>query len=100
VLFGTKELAEFLAREVVPLFICAIPGQEKTNIRILASYGIGREVKTCQELKNIVLGYKEHPEELARIKQKIRQIGKPFAAKELSDAICQSCCGPTGRRSL
>jgi processive 1,2-diacylglycerol beta-glucosyltransferase len=97
---GGLTISEFLAREVVPVFICAIPGQEKTNIRVLASYGIGREAKTVQQIKRTVLDYKEHPEQLAKIKQKIRDLKKPFAVEELSHAICQSGSGAAGRGAL
>jgi processive 1,2-diacylglycerol beta-glucosyltransferase len=85
---GGLTISEFLAQELAPVFICAIPGQEKKNIRVLAHYGIGQEAKTGRQIKRIVLDYKEHPEALAKIKQKIRQIKKPFAVKELSNAIC------------
>jgi processive 1,2-diacylglycerol beta-glucosyltransferase len=93
---GGLTISEFLAREVVPVFACAIPGQEKKNIRVLACYGIGQEAKTCRQIKRTVLYYKEHPEELAKIKQKIRELKKPFAVKELSDAICQGGSWPAG----
>lgn len=97
---GGLTISEFLAREVVPVFISAIPGQEKQNIRVLASYGIGQQVKTTLAVKRIVLDYKEHPQELAKARQRIQKLKKTFAAEELYNAICQSSSGPAGRGSF
>jgi processive 1,2-diacylglycerol beta-glucosyltransferase len=97
---GGLTISELLVQEITPVFICPIPGQEKKNIRVLASYGIGQEAKTAWQIKRIILDYKEHPEGLAKIKQKIRQIKKPFAVKELYNAIRQGSSGPAGRGAL
>ncbi len=97
---GGLTISELLVQEIAPVFICPIPGQEKKNIRVLASYGIGQEAKTAWQIKRITLDYKEHPEKLAKIKQKIRQIKKPFAVKELYNAIRQSSSGPASRGAL
>lgn len=97
---GGLTISEFLAQEVAPLFICAIPGQEKTNIRVLASYDIGEEAEAGQQIKRIVRHYKEHPEELAKIKQRIQSLKKPFAVEEISHAICQGGSGPARRRTF
>ncbi len=97
---GGLTISELLVQEIAPVFICPIPGQEKKNIRVLASYGIGQEAKTAWQIKRITLDYKEHPEKLAKIKQKIRQIKKPFAVKELYNAIRQSSGGPASRGTL
>ncbi|MDI6758633.1 MAG: glycosyltransferase [Candidatus Omnitrophota bacterium] len=85
---GGLTIAEFLAMELVPIFICAIPGQETENVRILEGCGIGRSVKKTKEIKNIVLDFKEHPEKLSRIRDKIREIKKPNAVREICDVVC------------
>jgi processive 1,2-diacylglycerol beta-glucosyltransferase len=97
---GGLTIAELLAREIVPVFICAIPGQEEKNIQVLASYGIGREVNTAKQVKKIVLDYKEHPEKMAKVQQGIRQLKKPLAVEELYHAICQGSSRPTRRGTL
>ncbi len=97
---GGLTISELLAQEVVPVFIYSIPGQERKNISVLAHYGIGQQAKTIRQIKRIVLSYKENAQELERVRQKIRELKKPFAAKEIFDAICQSSGGPTCRRTL
>ncbi|MCK9604277.1 MAG: hypothetical protein M0R66_07970 [Candidatus Omnitrophica bacterium] len=93
---GGLSISELLAMELVPVFISAIPGQETGNIEALRSYGVGREIKDTGELQAIVSGYKEHPETLAEIKEKIKQIKKPAAAQELCSAICKDSGGACG----
>ncbi len=85
---GGLTIAELLVMELAPIFISAIPGQETENARILEGLGLGFSVKDPKEIKDIVLDFKEHPEKLSRIKNKIREIKKPFAVKEICDVVC------------
>lgn len=84
---GGLTISEVLAMELAPIFIYPIPGQETENIRALEKYGIGQSAKRVEDIENIVLDYKEHPDKLNRIREKIRAIKKPDALKELCDAI-------------
>jgi processive 1,2-diacylglycerol beta-glucosyltransferase len=86
---GGLSIAELLATELVPVFISAIPGQETGNIEALKSYGIGYEIKDIREIKRVLLDYKEHPEKLRELKDKIKKIKKPNATQELCNAICK-----------
>lgn len=86
---GGLSISELLSLELVPVFISPIPGQETANIEALKSYGVGIQAKDAADLKRIVLDYKEHPEKLRSIKERIKNIKKPNAAEELCNAVCE-----------
>lgn len=90
---GGLTISECLAMDLPPVFISAIPGQETGNLRILADYGIGIYPANIAEIKNIVIDFKEHPDKLKKIKERISKIKKPTATRELCDAVCQSSFG-------
>ncbi len=87
---GGLSIVELLAMELAPVFVSAIPGQECCNALFLEDAGIGRIARSAHEIAGIVLDYKMHPEKLSAIKAKIQEIRKPYAAKELIDALCSS----------
>jgi processive 1,2-diacylglycerol beta-glucosyltransferase len=93
---GGLSIAELLIKELVPIFIHPIPGQETTNARILEKYGIGVTAKDVGDVRKTVLDYKGHPEKLSQIKEKIKKIKKPDATEGLLNAVCQSGSGDTG----
>lgn len=93
---GGLSISEVLAMELVPVFISPIPGQETENVKILKNYGIGCIPKRLSEIKNIVLDYRDHPDKIALIREKIRLIKKPYAAKEVYDVIRQNSLRPAG----
>jgi len=84
---GGSTITEVLIMELPVIFISAIPGQEIANVQILAQYGIGIRPKNIQEIKNIVLDFKNNPQKILKLKQRIREIQKPFACKELASVI-------------
>ena len=90
---GGLSIAEALSMELVPIFISAIPGQEEGNVRVLGEYGIGIKPKTVADVKNIILNFKNDPNELSRIKGLIRNIKKPCAEKEICNAVCKGSAG-------
>jgi len=85
---GGMTVSEVLAMELAPIFISAIPGQEEFNIQAMASYGIGRQARDIAEIRRIVLDYKNDPQKLKQVKEKIKAVKKPLAAQELINAIC------------
>ena len=93
---GGLSTSELLAMSLAPVFIAAIPGQEKGNLEAIKSYGIGIEAHNADEAAKIILDYKSHPDELDKIKIRINNIKKPFAAEELCDAICKGSFGVAG----
>lgn len=93
---GGLTLSEVLAMELVPVFIYPIPGQETENIKALERYGIGQSARCVEDIRNIVLDYKEHPDKLDKIKAMIRTIKKPNAVRELYNAIRSSSVRAAG----
>ena len=85
---GGLTISESLAMELLPIFITAIPGQETENIKILAQDEMGIYVRNLDSLKDIILDFKAHPDKLKKIKEKIKEIKKPFATEKLYHALC------------
>jgi UDP-N-acetylglucosamine:LPS N-acetylglucosamine transferase len=73
----------------LPIFITAIPGQETENAKILTKKSIGINIKDAASLKDIVLDFRDHPDKLKNMKEKINELKRPFAVKELCNVICQ-----------
>jgi processive 1,2-diacylglycerol beta-glucosyltransferase len=92
---GGLSISELLVMEIPPVFISPIPGQESENIRILKKYGVGLSPNSLNELRDIVLDYKEHPDKLLSEREKIKAIKKPFAAREISSVICKGSVWPS-----
>ncbi len=93
---GGLTISEVLTMELVPIFISAIPGQETENIKALKQYGVGKSAWHLDDIRNIVLDYKEHPDKLRKTKKNIMAIKKPFAAEELCNVVCQGSIRTTG----
>jgi len=85
---GGLSISELLVRELVPIFISVIPGQETENVKALEEYGVGINLDDPQGIRKAVLDYKRHPHKMERAKNIIRQIKKPDAAKEIYRVIC------------
>ncbi len=86
---GGLTIAESLAMGLLPVFITAIPGQETENAKILAKHSIGINIKGVASIKSIVLDFRDHPDKLKNMKEKINDLKRPLAVKELYNVICQ-----------
>lgn len=84
---GGLGISESLVMELFPLYIAPIPGHEEENIKILSEYGVGMKVNSVCDIKNAVIDFRGHPEKLMAAKELIRKIRKPYAAKDVCDAI-------------
>jgi len=84
---GGSSIVELLNMELLPIFIAAIPGQESENLKVLASYVVGSVANNILEIKKVVLDLKNNPRKIEELKQKIREIKKPFACQELARVI-------------
>jgi len=93
---GGLTISESLAMDLVPIFIASIPGQEAENAGFLAKRSIGMNIKDIACLKGIILDFKNHPEKLDSIKERIRKEKRPFAVRDLCDVICQGSLRVTG----
>ena len=86
---GGLTISESLAMGLLPVFITAIPGQETENAKILAKKSIGIIIKDIASIKDIVLDFRDHPDKLKNMKERINELKRPFAVKELCNVICQ-----------
>jgi processive 1,2-diacylglycerol beta-glucosyltransferase len=93
---GGLTISEVFVIGILPIFICAIPGQETKNVSAIEYYGAGINVKDTKHIKDIVLEYKNNPGKFRKIKENMNTIKKPRAAEEIFNAICKSSPGPAG----
>ncbi|MDD5129573.1 MAG: glycosyltransferase [Candidatus Omnitrophica bacterium] len=84
---GGATITEVLIMELPVVFISAIPGQETANVEALSGYGIGITPKNIEEIKRYILFLKNNPQKILELRQKIREVQKPFACKELASVI-------------
>ncbi|MDD5155033.1 MAG: glycosyltransferase [Candidatus Omnitrophica bacterium] len=85
---GGLSISESLAMELFPVFIAAIPGQEEENMRVLAKCGLGIKAASVGTVKEAVVDFQMHPEKLSGARKKARELKKPFAARDICDAVC------------
>lgn len=86
---GGLSISESLTMGLMPIFIAPIPGQEMENIKALEHYGVGVEIEDPRLIKDKILALKNNPQQLNSIREKIDKIKKPFATRELCDAVCK-----------
>ncbi|MDD5109068.1 MAG: glycosyltransferase [Candidatus Omnitrophica bacterium] len=84
---GGSSITELLVMGLVPIFITAIPGQEKNNAKILAAYGVGFTPENIKQIKKLVIDLKNDPKKLKSLKNNAMALAKPFACQELADVI-------------
>jgi processive 1,2-diacylglycerol beta-glucosyltransferase len=84
---GGSTIAEVLNMELVPIFISVIPGQEEGNVEALKGFGISLTPKSVDEIRGLILDFKNHPEKLQEIKSRVQRIKKPFSCQELANVI-------------
>lgn len=93
---GGMTIAEILTKDLVPIFISPIPGQETGNIKAMSYYGIGSVAERTQDVARFVREYANNPVKLQSVKESIQKIKKPFAAMELYNEICKGSCRTSG----
>jgi len=92
---GGLTVSEILNMELVPLFISVIPGQEANNAATLKRYGIGLNPKSIVDIKNIVLNFRDNPNELKSLRDNIKKLKKPNTLREICNVVCQGSLGLT-----
>lgn len=90
---GGLSIVESIAMGLFPVFISPIPGQETENIKALALEGAGVYPKDTNQIKDIVLDFKEHPEKLEAARQAIMRIKKPDCLREICNVVCEGSFG-------
>jgi len=84
---GGLSTSELLSMELVPIFICPIPGQETNNIKALNECGLGTLCRTPQEIKKIITMYIQTPQTLLKAKKIAQSIKKPNASRDIFNAL-------------
>lgn len=84
---GGSSIVELINMELFPIFIAAIPGQERENMRTLVTSNVGYAPKNIKQIKELVLDLKNNPQKLFALKNNIAAVAKPFACRELASVI-------------
>ena len=84
---GGLSISEILCKELAPIFICVIPGQEAYNVRALSEYGVGVRPKSAEDIRRIIIDYRNNPEKLEAVRKNIRKVRKPDTLGEIYNAI-------------
>lgn len=87
---GGLTTSECLAMGLPMLFFSPIYGQETKNAKILEAYGVGISFFNHRALKEVIIDYKNNSDKLFHLKENISKMKKPYAAKEICDALCKS----------
>lgn len=81
---GGLTISELLSMDLMPVFISAIPGQETSNVAILASAGIGTGVSDLRLIRQRVAACIRDAE---HIKASIQRFKQPNAASRIYDIV-------------
>jgi len=84
---GGLTCSESLAMGLPMIFIAAIYGQETKNAKILEDYGVGVSADDLTVLRQMVINYKNNPQMLNAVRERISRFAKPFAAKEICECF-------------
>jgi processive 1,2-diacylglycerol beta-glucosyltransferase len=84
---GGSSIVELINMELFPIFISAIPGQERENIYTLSACNVGYAPKNIKQIKDLVIDLKNNPQKLRDLKNNIVAVAKPFACRELANVI-------------
>lgn len=80
---GGATMCESLTKGIPIIISAAIPGQESYNAKWLIKHKVAFQVKTVGDIKHLVLKILDQPQILETMRQRIREIAKPFAACEI-----------------
>ena len=84
---GGLTVTEALAKGLPLLVLHPIPGQEAGNCAFLVRHGAGIQVKDADQAREVLERLLEHPAELASLRENMRQLGRPNAARDILAAI-------------
>lgn len=68
---GGLTISESLVKKLPMVFFNLIPGQEKTNAKLMQSQGMGIIAKSVKDIEDIILKFKNNPAELEKMRQNI-----------------------------
>ncbi len=79
--------SESLASNLPIVIINPIPGQEEENAEFLENNGLGIWIKEDKDIKKDILKIIDDDENLNKIKNNIKKVGNPNAAKDICEII-------------
>lgn len=88
---GGLTSSECLAMGLPMIINAPIPGQEERNADYLLEHGAALKAFDPMSLAYRVTYLLEHPEKLRDMRDKARQLGKPFAGKDVIACVLEQC---------
>jgi len=86
---GGLSIAEALVTGLPLIFFSAIPGQEKHNVEVLKTYGVGISGCSLDEMAGELKKFQDSPEACAQARAASRALGRPDAARQVVNLIPQ-----------
>ena len=80
---GGLSISEALVMNLPMIFFSAIPGQETKNIEVLKHYQISDGLSTLDEVTQILERWQRSPDELEKIRQRMKTLARPRAAEDI-----------------
>ena len=84
---GGLSISEALVSGLPMMFFNAIPGQEKGNVEVLKTYGVGVSGCPVDQMAEMLKEYRDNPRRLQDAKENARRLARPRAAEDLREFI-------------
>jgi processive 1,2-diacylglycerol beta-glucosyltransferase len=82
---GGISITEALVKSLPMIITSAIPGQEQLNSRLMQKLGVMKIAETEEDVFDFIKEALDNPDILTKMRENIRRIAKPEAAKEVVD---------------
>ncbi|MFQ5828584.1 MAG: glycosyltransferase [Candidatus Methylomirabilia bacterium] len=96
---GGVTLAEALAAELPVVCFGSLPGQEASNERFAGMMGVARLARNPEDLRQALIQALADPFLLGNLREKIRGIGRPAAARHVVECLFGGAAGVAERVS-
>lgn len=80
---GGITVSEVAATGIIPLFIQGVPGQEEANIEFFTTRGAGFRIQSPKQSVQLISMLLEDDEIRIRVQEKLKAIGRPYAADNI-----------------
>lgn len=84
---GGSTISECLIMDLPMIFFSIIPGQEFQNSQIISRYGFGFILKNSEDIRGKVFYFKENPEEIKAIRDRISKFKNKDSSRRILELI-------------
>jgi processive 1,2-diacylglycerol beta-glucosyltransferase len=84
---GGMTTSESLAQGIPMIITAPIPGQESRNCRVMLEADAALRADAPEQIKRIIVGLIDNPQELDRIRANIAKLGRPNSARDVASLV-------------